>query len=128
MQRRGILARSLASTVKSRDIKPRSLFNQRRTRRIAPPPPTDEKKTFFAGAWSDRDSDEESTKDPTCLMAKNKLEDDNVKVTDIKPGLLKGDELIEFANCLIDENATYTMNLDDILDEVKSLRKENELL
>ena len=88
----------------------------------------EEKKVFFTGAWGDSDSDVDEKDDPDCLMARRDSKDEEIKVTDLKPKLLKRPDLIALADHLIDENATSTRQLEDLEDEVKSLRKENALL
>ena len=40
-------------------------------------------------------------------MANEESDDEDIKVTDIKPHLLKKDLLIELANHLIEENASF---------------------
>ena len=66
--------------------------------------------------------------DPDYLMARSGSEDEEIKVTDLKPKLLKRPDLIALADHLIDENATCTRHLEDLEEEVRSLRKENALL
>ena len=63
--------------------------------------------------------------DPDCLMARSDSEDDEIKVTDLKPKLLKRPDLIALADHLIEENASYTSQIDELEDEITSLRKEN---
>lgn len=78
------------------------------------PAAKEEKKVFFTGAWSESDSDVDDKGDPDCLMARSDSNNEEIKVTDLKPKLLKRPDLIALANHLIDENATCTRHLEDL--------------
>ena len=83
------------------------------------PAAKEEKKVFLTGSWGDSDSDVDEKDDPDCLMARSDTEDEEIKVTNIKPKLLKRPDLIALLDHLIDENATYTRRLEDIEDVIR---------
>ena len=89
------------------------------------PPTKEEKKVFFTGAWGESDSEVDDKEDPDCLMARSDSEDEEIKVTDLKPKLLKRPDLVDLAEHLIEENASCTRQIDELEDEITSLRKEN---
>ena len=62
----------------------------------------EEKKVFFIGAWGDSDSDVDEKDDPDFLTARRDSEDEEIKVTDLKPKFLKLPDLISLADHLID--------------------------
>ena len=67
------------------------------------------------------DSEVDDKEDPDCLMARSDSEDDEIKVTDLKPKFLKRPDLIDLAEHLIEENASFTRQIDELEDEITSL-------
>ena len=41
-------------------------------------------------------------------------DDDEIKVTDLKPELIEHNDLVALTKCLIDENSTYSTHLEEL--------------
>lgn len=87
----------------------------------------DEKRAFFT-TWGDSKSESEES-EPDCLMA-NEVDsdfedDDEIKVTDLKPELIAHDDLVALSKCLIDENSTYSTYLEEL--EIKTTHLKAEI-
>lgn len=90
-------------------------------------PSTDGKRAFLT-AWGDSDEEQENAMDQ-CLMGKGDSDDDeSIKVTDIKPELLQRSDLVDMVNCLIDDNQTFSVHLEDLEKENKNLLNESKRL
>ena len=90
----------------------------------------EEKRAFFK-TWGDSNSKSDES-EPDCLMAdevdSDSEDEDDIKVTYLKLELIEHTDLIALTKCLIEENSTYSVHLEDLELETKQLKIEIHFL
>ena len=91
-----------------------------------------EDKAALFTTWGDSNSESEDS-EPDCLMAnevdsESDEDDEDIKVTDLKPELIAHDDLVALSKCLIDENASYSSHVEELRVETTHLNAEIKFL